>query len=146
MELRRTSLIFGAILLSAIGFSAWAEPPESTSLEADEIQRAFVGKRIRYNPPGWADTTISEWFYPDGRWGGILSGRGPIRFSGQWSIRGDKICVTADEGTFAKRWHSGKFCRAVWKGRKDCALSIEYLANHTFGLQTIAVFDLTTTK
>jgi hypothetical protein len=147
MKTRSTSLILATILLSAVGFSAWAEPLESTSLKAGEIRRALVGKRISYNPPGWADTAISEEFRPDGIWSGWLSGRGPISFSGQWLIKGDQICVTADKGTFAKRWHSGPFCRTVWKDQENGVLRTEYLGDqpsspNAFGLQTLEVSNL----
>lgn len=146
MKTRDTSFILAVLTLSAAA-SISAEAHESTSLRADEIREALVGKKISYMPPGSADTGITEEFYPDGRWGGIKMARGPSRFSGHWSIDGTQMCVMADQGTVAERWHSGSFCRTVWQDRTTGLLRIEYLGDQpsstsNFGLQTLTVSDL----
>ena len=116
----------------------------SSPLKSDEIRKVLVGKLITYEPPGSADMGIHEEFHPDGIWRGILYGRGPIPLSGKWSIEADQICVAADRGTAAERWHRGKFCRKVWRNRKSGELQLNYLpdqspASRKIGLQTITV-------
>lgn len=147
MKPQATSAVIAAALLSAVALSARAEPTRSTSLQADEIRSVLVGKRISYSPPGWVHVGIFEEFHHDGKWGGQLWGRAPVSFSGQWSIDGDQICVTADKGTVAEFWHSGPFCRTVWKDDENGALRAEYLGDQpssriNFGLQTLTVSDL----
>src|SRR4051812_34013041 len=90
-------------------------PEGSSPLKSDEIRKELVGKLITYAPPGSAGMGIHEEFHPDGIWRGTLYGRGPIPFSGKWSIASDQICVVADSGTAAERWHPGKFCRQIWR-------------------------------
>jgi len=121
-------------------------PEASSPLKSDEIRKVLVGKLITYEPPGSADMGIHEEFHPDGIWRGILYGRGPIPFSGKWSIEADQICVAADRRTAAERWHPGKFCRNVWRNRKSGELQLNYLRDQSsgsrkMGLQTITVHD-----
>jgi hypothetical protein len=124
-----------------------AEVRNGTSLKASEITKALVGKRISYNPPGWVDSAISEEFHNDGVWSGKLHGRGPVPFSGRWSISDNQICVAADKGSHAKLWHAERYCRQVWRIHNSSALQILYLGDqrsspNKFGLQTLTVSSL----
>ena len=111
-------LAIACLDIGAAPVSAGA-PDGFVPLRSDEIRKALVGKLISYSPPGSADMGIHEEFHPGGTWRGILYGRGPIPFSGRWSIDDDQICVESDGGSAAERWHSGRYCRKVWQDRKS---------------------------
>ena len=140
-------LISLAVAISSVNAGEAGRVP----LKSGEISKALVGKEIGYNPPGWADTAIAEEFYPDGKWGGMLAGRGPVHFSGRWSIDGGKMCVMADRGTIAERWHPGRYCRQVWRDRASGKLLMDYLPDQApsrwkMGLQVLSVQDLPAKK
>lgn len=143
-------LVTGLMCMASSAFGDEG-PEDSFPLKSGEIREAFVGKGISYTPTNSADMGIREEFHSDGRWRVVLYGRGPIPSSGKWSIADDQMCVAADGGTHAELWHSGRYCRAVWRDRKTGELRIEYLPDRPssslkMGFQTIAVDDLPTIK
>ncbi|QCI92189.1 hypothetical protein [Novosphingobium sp. EMRT-2] len=152
MRLRQACAILAAAPLSVAMSSAHAQHAEGAlPLKSSEIEKALVGKWIRYNPPGWADSDIHEEFHPDGKWRGSLSGLGPIYFTGRWSIEDDRVCVVADKGTFAESWHAGLYCRQVLQNRETEDLLIGYLPDRPdsprkMGLQVVEVRALPTPK
>lgn len=93
-----------------------------------EIRAALSGKAIAYAPEGWADAGIHEEFHESGIWKGIYYSRGPGRFSGRWTVVGDRLCVTPDRRTIVARWFEGNRCRSIWRGSKSGALKIEHLS------------------
>lgn len=108
-------------------------PASSGSVRQDhlrgvtEIRAALVGKAIAYAPEGWADAGIHEEFHESGIWKGIYYSRGPVGFSGRWTVVGNQLCVTPDRRTIVARWFEGNRCRSIWRGSKSGALKIEHL-------------------
>lgn len=151
MSLRQIWAILAAVPLSIATPSVDAHAAERLlPLRSGEIEKALVGKLILYNPD-MMDAGIHEEFHPGGVWRGILYGRGPISFSGRWSIVGDRICVQADKGTHAEHWHAGLYCRQVWQNPETGALLIDHLSDrpdspYKKGLQVLVIRDLPTSK
>lgn len=136
-----TALITATVIPNA-NDPAGAEP-----LGTIEIQKALIGKSVRYSPPGSADAGMSEEYHSDGTWRGTLYGAGVGSFAGRWTIKNGEICVTADPRTIAERWHSGEYCRQVWRDRVLSQLRMDYLADqpsssHNWGIQILEVRDL----
>lgn len=102
-------------------------PKHPVSLRQAEIRKALTGKLVSYSPPGWADAGVHEEYHSNGTWRGIRYGRGPIPFSGRWSIRNDQLCVQADKETIAVRFPSGQRCRHVWRDEATGRLWINHL-------------------
>ena len=152
MERQKARAVLAVVSLGVATLSVDAgEPRRALPLKPGEISKALVGKRISYVPPGWTDAGLEEEFHPDGIWRGLLYDRVPIPFSGRWSIDDGKMCVTADRGNFAERWHTGRHCRLVWKNRTSGELLIDYLpdqrsSSRKIGLQTLSVRELATIK
>lgn len=126
-------------------------PSGLEKLGAAEIRKALRGKSASYSPAGWADAGLYEEYHGDGTWRGFLLGRGPIKFAGRWIIKNNELCVTADPGTIAARWHAGEYCRPVWRDRETAQLRMNYLADqpsssHSMGMQTLRIRDLDTPK
>lgn len=147
----RDIVLMALMALHAPVLSAQGNIPAGTLVNAAGIRKFLIGKSISYNPPGWADTNMTEDFYPNGVWRGVLHGRGPMPFSGRWVITDRKICVTADEGTDFKKSHSGQYCREIWQDRKTGTLRTYYLWEEPsslggFGLQTLSVSHLALSK
>lgn len=139
-------LVIGLLGIATSASGARA-PRDFFPLTSNDVKKVLVGKLINYDPPGTADMRIHEEFHPDGRWRVMLYGRGPIPSSGKWSINGDQICIEADSATEAARWHSARYCRAVWQNPKTGELRMEYLRDgpaspKKIGLQTVVVHDL----
>jgi hypothetical protein len=112
------------------------------TLGSAEIRHSLVGKLIAYSPPGWADAGVSEEFHEGGKWRGLYLSRGPVDFSGRWSVEANQLCVVADRGSFAEKWHAGKYCRQVWKNKRTGQLLLTHLTGHPDGLQTLSVQHL----
>ncbi|MEG3143345.1 hypothetical protein U1839_01645 [Sphingomonas sp. RT2P30] len=147
MRLAAWSILVILSLGGAVTSVAARPPEEERALTSREVRTALVGKLIMYTPAGTADMGVHEEFHPDGLWRGALYGRGPIPFSGRWSIERDQICVAADGGTPAKRWHPELYCRNVWQNRRTGELRMNYLPDQPapsqkMGLQTLTVRDL----
>lgn len=138
-------------LLMALTFSwtttvepALAQPPAPQQLTEPSAVRALLSdKLVGYSLPGWADTEIWEGFQANGVWTGTHLGRGPVNFSGRWSIKGGRVCVIPDEGTHITKWFSGSRCRAIWREANTGRLSMEYLnpQDASFGPLTLEVRD-----
>lgn len=126
------------------------EPARLVQLRTDDLRETLVGKHVSYNPPRSFDMAISEEFLPDGRWGGIKYGRGPLPFSGRWSIRRSRICVVAEPKTRFARYHRGRYCRVVWKDPASGQLQMDYLEDWSrtsaVGLQQLTIRDLPKAK
>jgi hypothetical protein len=138
-------------LVLAIGSLGVATPaicqsaPATELLGSAEIRHSLVGKLIAYSPPGWADAGVSEEFHEDGKWRGIRYSRGPVDFSGRWSVEANQLCVVADKGSSAEKWHAGKYCRQVWKNKRTGRLLLAHLTGAD-GLQVLSVRGLATLK
>lgn len=145
---RETYTVLVALFLFLGASYGDARPPANTrALKSKAIKVALVGKHISYNPPGWADTAMTEEFHPDHVWRGVLYGIGIIASTGKWSIKGEQICVVADHESFAERWLKGQNCRKLWQDVDSGKLRIAYLSDRpfspdNFGLQILTVRDL----
>lgn len=107
---------------------ALAQLPAAQQMTEGATVRALLSdKLVGYSLPGWADTEIWERFQSDGSWTGTHLGRGPVNFSGRWSIEGNRVCVIADKGTRIAKWFSGSRCRVIWREENTGRLSMEYL-------------------
>lgn len=136
-----TALITATVIPNA-NDSTGAEP-----LSTIEIQKALIGKSVRYFPPGSADAGMSEGYHSDGTWRGTLYGAGVGNFAGRWIIKNGEICVISDPQTIAERWHSGEYCRKIWRDRISLKLRMNYLADqpsspHAWGMQILEVRNL----
>ena len=123
---------------------ALAQPPAPQQLTEGATVRALLSdKLVGYSLPGRADTKIWERFHANGVWTGTHLGRGPVDFSGRWSIEGNRVCVLADEGTHIAKWFSGSRCRVIWREQNTGRLSMEYLnpRDASFGPLTLEVRD-----
>ena len=138
-------------LIAALSVSAPAlsegSRTEGKQLRAAEIRQTLSGKLVSYSPPGWADVGVHEEFRDDGTWGGIHYGRGPDPFSGRWTVKNDKLCVTAESGSIAQKWHPSEYCRKVWQVGEMKQLRMGYLldqpsSSHNFGPQVLSVKPL----
>ncbi len=143
--------LWKAWLALAIGTLGVATPafcqnaPATEPLGSAEIRHSLIGKWLYYSPPGSADAGVGEEFHEDGKWRGTASSRGPVDFSGRWSVEANQLCVVADRGSVAEKWHAGKYCRQVWKNKHTAQLLLAHLTGNS-GLQILTVRDLTTLK
>ena len=137
------ALAIGTLVVATPAFCQSA--PATELLGSAEIRHSLIGKLIFYSPPGWADAGIHEEFHEDGKWRGIYYSRGPVDFSGRWSVEANQLCVVADRGSIAEKWHAGKYCRQVWKNKHTAQLLLAHLTG-VDGLQIVSVRDLTTLK
>ena len=112
------------------------DAPATQLLGSAEIRQSFTGKYIFYSPPGWADAGVHEEFHQDGKWRGIRYSRGPVEFSGRWSVEANKLCVLPDRASPA-----GKHCRQIWKNKHTGQLLLDHLSG-LGGLQTVSIRDL----
>jgi hypothetical protein len=125
--LSRLSLLLIAIALDGGPSIAAENETPGQRLNTLEMSSELVGKTISYSPPGYLDAGISEDFNVNGSWGGYYYSRGPVRFSGQWHIRNNQVCVTPDKEAIVAQWFSGTRCRAVFRIPGAGGLSIEGL-------------------
>ena len=102
---------------------------DAIPLDGAAIRQAMIGKAVRYSPPGSADAGVREEFHADGTWRGVRLGRGPIPFSGRWTIAKGSLCVTADRGSPAERWLTGRYCRTVWRSATTGQLRMDHLVH-----------------
>lgn len=136
-----------AIALSA-ATAALGEDDQTSlqQLHEVEIRQALSGKFVSYDP-GCCDNRMHEEFHADGKWRGILYGRGPMPFTGRWTIDHDQLCTIADPGSLAESWHEGEYCRDVMRNNESTKLIMEYLqdrtsSSHKHGLQVLEVGDI----
>jgi len=143
MGLSKVWMTLAILGIATPAFSQGA--PTTLPLSSVEIRHSLIGKLIDYSPPGWADADVSEQFHEDGKWQGAALSRGPIPFSGRWSIEADKLCVVSNRGSFAEKWHHGKYCRQVWKNKRTGQLLMAHLTGFK-ELQILSVRDPKTLK
>ena len=120
------------------------QPPARQKLTEGATVRALLSdKLVGYSLPGWTDTEIWEGFQANGVWTGTHLSRGPVNFSGRWSIEGNRVCVIADEGTHISKWFSGSRCRVIWREEDTGRLLMEYLdpRDASFGPLALEVRD-----
>jgi hypothetical protein len=141
MSLSKTRLALAIATLGVATPAFCQGAPSTVQLGSAEIRHSLLGKLIYYSPPGWSDTGVGEEFHEDGKWRGIAYSRGAVDFSGRWSVEANQLCVVADKGSFAEKWHAGKYCRRVWKNKRTGQLMLVHLSGHS-GLQTVSVRDL----
>ena len=140
-----------ALLALAIGTLGFATPafcqnaPATKLLSSAEIRHSLIGKSIFYSAPGGGEGGVSEEFHEDGKWRGNYLGRGPVDFSGRWSVEVNQLCVVADRGSLAETWHAGKYCRQVWKNEHTAQLIMAHPTGRS-GLQIPSVRDLASFK
>ena len=144
------TFVAGALGLMAIALSALASAPmlagdkvHPVSLSPAEIREALTGKLVSYSPAGLADAGVHEEYHRNGLWRGKIYGRGPSPFSGQWSIRGNQLCVQADQGAIIRRLAAGKRCRQVWRDKATGRLWINHLIPRLSRVRPAAVQLLT---
>ena len=147
MDQRTATRMAALLMVVTTAPSGAAEPREaSVPLRSAEIRSALEGKLVYHDPPGGTDMDIYEEFHTGGAWGGVLMGRGPVRFSGSWTVRHSRLCVTADRGNFAEHWHIGQYCRTVWRNRRTGVLAMDYLGDlpgsPIIGRQTVTLREL----
>ena len=120
------------------GGRGWGETNRAglRRLDAGEIRSALLGRRISYNPPGWADTGMNEEYREDGAWRGIHLGRGPDNFSGRWRIANDRLCTTPETGLYGRR---EEVCREIWRDARAGDLLMEHLLGVGRGLMRVTV-------
>ena len=140
MRLRHAFIPIAALLSTAPAGAGLAD--EARRLSGGEVRRALTGKLIAYSPPGWADAGVHEEFHPDGSWRGLGYSRGPVPFSGGWSIRGDQLCVRPAPRSMVAAWFEGSRCRYLWRDRATGPLRIEHLDPRRGGLLQLAVKSL----
>jgi hypothetical protein len=132
-------LAIGTLSVATPAFCQSAAATEP--LSSAEIRHNLIGKLIDYSPPGSADAGMVEAFHEDGKWWGTYLSRGPINFSGRWNIEANQLCVVADRGSWAEKWHAGKYCRQVWENKRIGQLLLDHLTGHD-GLQIVRVREL----
>lgn len=115
---------------------------ELARLDSSQIRAALTGKIVRYSPPGWADADVHEEFRPDGKWGGIVYGRGPMGFAGRWDVRNDQLCVVAEQGLWAALRERVWYCRMVWRDPQTGRLLMDHVSggygnDRSMGPQTL---------
>jgi len=142
----RLSKAWLAVAIGTLGVATPAfcqSAPATELLGSAAIRRSLVGKLI--SSPGWADSGIQEAFRKDGAWGGVARMRGPVVFSGRWSVEANLLCVVADKGSFAEKWNPGKYCRQVWRDKRTGQLMLNHLtAPHVLQTVSICEFDTLT--
>jgi hypothetical protein len=145
MRRKRFSIGFYALLIGSLtATGAFGQSTHETKpLSSAEIRHSLIGKQASYSPPGWADAGIVEAFHEDGKWLGTYISRGPVSFSGRWSVEDDQICVVADRGSVAQKWHARKYCRQVLENKRTKQLLLDHV-NGTpgVGLQILSVRNL----
>jgi hypothetical protein len=142
-------MVVKALFVLGLAMAGFAQSDRASleRLDASEIRAALTGNLVHYSPPGWADAGAHEEFHPDGKWGGMRYGRGPMPFSGQWDVRDDQLCVHARQGLWEKLERPEWFCRTLWRDTRSGALRMDHIAagfGGTFGegLQTLTVQPL----
>jgi len=133
----------GFVMLGIVLFATPAfcqDVPGKELLGSAEIRHSLVGKLISYFPFDLMDADVQEAFRKDGAWGGVVRGRGPIPFSGSWSVEANQLCVVADKGSDAEKWHPGKYCRQVWRNKRTGQLMLAHLTG-AHGLQTVSICE-----
>jgi hypothetical protein len=125
-------------LMLASGVSVAATAQDQARLErlsAAEIRSALSGTRVSYAPPRSGDMGVQEEYGVDGGWTGIIYGRAPLPFSGQWKVENDELCVHTERGS-ARRASTGWFCRVVWRDDTSGNLLMDHLTS-AVGLQDL---------
>ena len=93
----RTSLVLFSTLLCVGSPASAADVRSDRLLGVAEVRAALSGRVIAYAAEGWADAGVQEEFQENGIWKGIYYSRGPIGFSGRWTVIGNQLCVTPDQ-------------------------------------------------
>jgi hypothetical protein len=146
--LLRKSLVLVSTLLCVSAPANSGIVRQDRLLGVAEIRAALSGKAIACAPEGWADAGIHEEFHESGIWKGIYYSRGPVGFSGRWSVVGNQLCVAPNRGTIVARWFEGNRCRSIWRGSKSGALKIEHLSPNfaKSGSLSVSITDLSSSR